>query len=198
VTGAGTAAAALTGAPPSKVPAGWDRPAPFTPVPVEDTQLRPAALEPDAEPDSGDEPSGARRRPRWLLLAAGGVLAAAAVTGMVVVNGAGAPAPAPQSKPSVDGPLDAVAPGSVVPAPAKLTGTKAGSSVTFTWEDPAPAEGDAYMWRPVSVLEAGENTSSSEARAVVAASPDAATRVEVVIRRGNGQASPEPAKACVP
>ncbi|QHK20155.1 protein kinase [Pseudarthrobacter psychrotolerans] len=197
-TGSRTGAVAPAGVPPSNVPAGWDRPAPFTPVPVEDTQLRPAALEPDAEAASGVEPGDARRRPKWLLLAAGGVLAATAVTGMVVVNGAGAPAPAPQTKPSVDGPLDAIAPGSVVPAPAKLAGTKAGSSVTFTWENPAPAEGEVYMWRPVSVLQAGEYTSSREAQAVVAASPDAATCVEVVIRRGNGQASPEPAKACVP
>lgn len=48
------------------------------------------------------------------------------------------------------------------------------------------------MWRT------GEYTSSGEAKAVVTASPDAAACVEVVIRRGNGPASPEPAKACVP
>ncbi|MET3175531.1 UNVERIFIED_ORG: hypothetical protein ABIB52_003398 [Arthrobacter sp. UYCu721] len=85
-TGARTRAVAPAGAPPSNVPAGWDRPAPFTPLPVEDTQLPPTALEPDAEPDSGDEPGAAVRRPKWLL-------------------------------------LDAVAPGSVVPAPAQLAGT---------------------------------------------------------------------------
>lgn len=38
------------------------------------------------------------------------------------------------------------------------------------------------MWRWVSVLQSGEYTSSNEARAVVAASLDAATCVEVVIR----------------
>jgi hypothetical protein len=57
----------------------------------------------------------------------------------------------------------------------KLAGTKAGSSVTFTWENPAPV--DVYMWRPISVLQAGEYTSSNEARAVVAASPEPDKRV---------------------
>jgi hypothetical protein len=54
------------------------------------------------------------------------------------------------------------------------------------------------MWRPVSVLQSGEYTSSSEAQAVLSASPESQTCVEVVIRRSNGQATPEPAKACVP
>jgi hypothetical protein len=48
------------------------------------------------------------------------------------------------------------------------------------------------------VLKTGEYSSSSEARAVLAASPDEQTCLEVVIRRSNGQATPEPAKACVP
>lgn len=116
----------------------------------------------------------------------------------MVVNGAGTLAPAPQTKASVDGPLDAVAPCSVVLTPDKLSGTKAGASVMFRWVNPAPAAGDVYMWRPVSVLQAGKYSSSSDARAVVAASPDAATRVEVVIRGGNRQASPGTRKACVP
>ena len=195
---AGTADRAPGGAPPSSVSSGWDRPAPFKPLPVEDTQLRPPPEEPGDGHPGGDGAAEVRRRPKWLLLAAGGVLAAAAVTGLVVVNGAGAPAGQPQAKPGADTPLDAVAPGSVVPAPANLAGTKAGDRVTFTWENPAPAAGDVYMWRPVSVLQSGEYTGSSEPSAVVAASPDGATCLEVVIRRGNGQASPEPAKACVP
>ncbi|WP_309105785.1 protein kinase [Arthrobacter sp.] len=174
---------------------GWDRPAPMTPLPVEDTQLRPA--EPDSVPEAAVEPDSRGGR-KWLLLAAGGVLAAAAVTAVLLVNGVGTTPSAPQSTPGLDGPLDAVGPGSVVPAPSKLAGTKTGGSVTFTWENPAPAEGDVYMWRPVSVMESGEYTTSSQAQAVLAASPDAQTCVEVVIRRSNGQGTPEPAKACVP
>ncbi|WLQ08344.1 serine/threonine-protein kinase [Arthrobacter oryzae] len=202
----GTAAAAFFPPPPSPaVPAsrpaaaagtgGDDRPAPFTPLPVEDTQLRPA--EPVPLPDGGEGPQP-RRHPKWLLVAAGGVLAVAAVIGLVSVNGGATTPAAPETSPGLDGPLDAVAPGSVVPAPARLSGTKEGESVTFTWENPAPAAGDTYMWRAVSVMHSGEYTSSSEARAVIVSSPDGQTCLEVVIRRSNGQATPEPAKACVP
>jgi len=175
-------------------PAPWDRPAAFTPMPVEDTQLRPAQPETPLDDTADGQP---RRRHKWLLFAAGGVLAAAAV-GVALANGTG-PTPAPaETSAGLDGPLDPVATGSVVPAPAKLAGTKAGGSVTFTWENPAPADGDVYMWRPVSVMESGEYTTSSEARAVLIASPDTQTCVEVLIRRSTGQATPEPVRACVP
>jgi hypothetical protein len=172
----------------------WERPAPFTPLPVEETQLRPA--EPAPDPAIAAE-AESRRRPKWLLLAAGGVLAAAVVGGLFVVNGAGMPS-APKTTSAVEGPLDAVGPGSVVPAPANLAGSRDGGNVTFIWENPAPVDGDVFMWRPVSVLQTGDYTTSREARAVVASSPDAQTCLEVVIRRSTGQATPEPAKACVP
>ena len=194
LTDAPTSAAPMSSAPASAAPTWRDRPAPFTPLPVEDTRLRQA--DPAPEAGAGDEPES-RRRPKWLMLAAGGVLAAVAVTGFLVVNGAGSTPSTPQAKPSLDGPLDAVAAGGVVPAPSNLAGTTSDGSVTFTWENPAPVDGDVYMWRPVSVLQSGEYTSSSEARAVLTASPDQ-TCLEVVIRRSNGQASAEPAKACVP
>lgn len=184
---------------PVAAPMKWDRPAPLEALPVEDTRLRPPL--PDPVPETPEEPDSRGQR-KWLLVAAGGVLAAVAVTGVVILNSAGTTPPAPRttsgSESPLDEPLEAVGPGTAVPAPAKLAGIRSGGNVTFTWENPAPVEGDVYMWRTVSVLQSGEYTSSSEARAVLAASPDAQTCVEVVIRRTNGQATPEPAKACVP
>jgi hypothetical protein len=126
------------------------------------------------------------------------VLAAAAAAAVIAAN-SGANAPAPSASATFDQkPADAVAVGAVVPAPAKLAGSKTADTVTFTWENPEPASGDVYMWRSLSVLEAGDYKAATKAEAVVAAQPGAQTCIEVVIRRSSGQASPEPAKACVP
>lgn len=165
----------------------------FSETPVDDTRLRQSAPTPDVEPAPE-----ARRRPTWLLLGAGGVLVAAVVAGVIAV-GSGSNAPEPSSSPSYDQkPADAVVVGALVPAPAKLAGIKTADKVTFTWENPEPVSGDVYMWRPVSVMEAGEYKAATTPEAVVVANPGAQTCIEVVIRRSSGQASPEPAKACVP
>jgi len=106
----------------------------------------------------------------------------------------GGPAePSPSASPS-DAPIDVVpvAPG----APEGLTGSAGPDGVVFTWTNPAPQEGDEYLWGVVPrdgsdpVLERTADTSVT-----VAADPSGSTCVQVLTRRANGQAS-SPATAC--
>lgn len=177
--------------PVGSVPGGLPRR--FAEAPVDDTRLRQSATE--AEPEGT---LARRRQPRWLLACAGGVLVAAGVAGVLIVgNNANTVNPAAARVPS-EKPADALAVGASVPSPAKLSGVKSASGVTFTWENPNPLSGDVYVWRTVSVMADGEYKSSTAATVTVAAGQPGPTCIEVLIRRSNGQASSEPAKACVP
>ena len=164
----------------------------FTEAPVEDTHLRPTVAEPETE-----ETPATRRHPRWLLASAGVVLVTAAIAGVFIVGNNTNTASPSAPRISSEKPADALAADAAVPTPAKLGGVKGTDGVTFTWENPSPQPGDLYVWRTVSVMTEGDYHSSTAATVKVAPDQTGPTCIEVLIRRSNGQASSEPAKACV-
>jgi hypothetical protein len=142
---------------------------------------------------------GARSRTgRRVLAAAGSALVlVAVVVGVVLVAGRPDGGAAPGAGSEFPGPTEPVA--GTVPAPVDLAGTRAeDGSVTFTWTNPTPEDGDSYLWGRRTVtgppaLELVEGTSVT-----VEAQPDEQVCVEVSIVRADRRASAVPAEGCVP
>lgn len=145
-------------------------------------------------------PGGARRPPaarRVLAVAGSALVLVAVVVGVVLLAGRpdGDAAPDPGSE--FPGPTEPVT--GAVPAPVDLAGTRAADgSVTFTWTNPTPQDGDAYLWGRRTVtgepaLELVDGTSVT-----VEALPDEQVCIEVSIVRADRRASAVPAEGCVP
>jgi hypothetical protein len=146
-------------------------------------------------PDPGAAPTS--RRGLWFAVGAGAfVLVVAVILALALpaVLGGGSD-PTPTAQPT-DEPIDVV-PVSA-PPPADLAGTVTPEGVVFTWVNPDPADGDAYLW---GVVTRGGGDPALEQIAdttvTVPADPSGTTCIQVLTRRANGQAS-EPASACVP
>ncbi|PJM73546.1 serine/threonine protein kinase [Bifidobacterium primatium] len=86
-----------------------------------------------------------------------------------------------------------------VPSPTGLTGSYSGSTVTFTWTNPDPQDGDRYAWSRVS-----GDAAQQDADTALVDSPtvtiddvtDAQTCIQVSIVRADRQMSQTPATAC--
>lgn len=158
--------------------------------PTPDLSGDPGAPAPEAAPP-------ASRRGLWFAVGAGAfVLVIAVILALslpTVLGGGGEPTP---TAAPTDEPIDVI-PVTAAP-PADLTGTVTPEGVVFTWVNPDPAQGDAYLW---GVVERGGGDTAlqpvSETTVTVPADPSGTTCIEVLIRRANGQAS-DPATACAP
>jgi len=152
--------------------------------------------------DPSDADTASPQRPRRTGALVGGIVAAVIVlagAGVAIAAGAGllAPAPQPSSAPSEEeGPVD-ILPVGGVPAVEALEGTVVGGDVTFTWRNPAPEEGDSYLWGVQRLGEATRLESTAEATVTVPAEPGGRTCVEVTLVRADRQSSPT-AEACAP
>lgn len=163
---------------------------------VEATVLRPAAqggLEVPAADDAPPEPEPERQRRVWPAVVAGaGLLVAAGVAAVIVLGGGAEPpelvAPSPTASP-----VDPVM--SIVPAPTDLASTVDGDTVTFTWTNPEPEDGDSFLWRTVSVLETGELERLAEPTVELPLADQVC--IEVMLRRDSGRTS-EPVRGCAP
>jgi len=212
---------------PSAVPPPWTADPAGPPVDLgagpEATRLRPVRTVPPGAAPSGAVPAGAApgsptgsdrpgppvhevhpggptrsRTGRRVLAAAGSALVlVAVVVGVVLLAGRPDPDPAPGSGSEFPGPTEPVA--GTVPAPTDLAGTRADDgSVTFTWTNPTPEDGDTYLW--------GRRTATGEpalelvdaTSVTVAAQPGEEVCVEVSIVRADRRASAVPAEGCVP
>ena len=140
-------------------------------------------------------PAGPRsRRGLWIGIAVA-IVAVLVIAGVALAS---ALSPAPDPEPTSTGTSVPQDPSDgFVPAPADVTGTASGGQVTFTWTNPDPQEGDAFIWYPVTLDGNGSPTRTKETTASLAADSSGRTCIEVQLVRENG-ASGNPTRACTP
>ena len=109
---------------------------------------------------------------------------------MMVANMSTAPEPEASSEPE---PQDVIT--DAVPRVTELVGTRSGTSVTFTWENPSPEEGDSYIWQLVDLSGSAEAATIPDPTVTIEASAGQ-TCLDVILRRGDGRSS-EPVRGCV-
>ncbi|MCL2803528.1 MAG: protein kinase [Micrococcales bacterium] len=199
--------------PPAAVPASSR---PVYPTQVIAQAPRPAtgaAIRPSIAHNPAPQPQPTKSR-RGLTVALAG-LATLAIGVVAVIffilpgNGANQPADATSTD---DGPPAAVdsdqvqtsqdnpaAGGSEVPAPEDLVGQVDGAMGSFTWTNPDPQPGDAYLWAVLDQAgQAGNGVRTTNSHATVPLDQNGHACVVVRIVRSNGHASTAPATACTP
>ncbi|WP_300266999.1 serine/threonine protein kinase [Microbacterium sp.] len=166
----------------------------------------PRAVSPDAPAvaapvqDPLAQPAEASEKPRsrvgmWIAIAAAAVVVVggAAIAGFTLLGGtAGEPDPvATQDEVVPQNPVS-----DAVPTVEEVEGVRAGDTVTFTWTNPAPEDGDLYLWNTVDL--AGDSTpqTTEETQVIVEDAPAGQMCVDVMLRRGDGRAS-EAVRGCV-
>ena len=171
-------------------------PAPATPGspggpggPASAAPVAPAAPDGTAAGAPAGGPAAPRsRRGLWI---GGGIAAAIVVVGGIAL-GASLIAPAVQEP--VESPTASVAPqdpiGDVVPAVADLTGSVQGADAVFTWTNPDPQEGDAYLWHVVTLTGNGQDERVEATTVTLPADPGGTTCIEVTLLRSTGRAGP--------
>ncbi|MCC2336630.1 serine/threonine-protein kinase [Cellulomonas wangsupingiae] len=155
---------------------------------------------PPAPPRPVGVPDGPASRRGARVAAVAGAVVVAAVVGVLVAT-LGDSAPGGTVAPSDE--LAAPQTGSVaapVPAPHSLEGTRAADgSVTFTWQNPDPQDGDRYLWGVLAVT--GDPTMALVDEERVTVPADQATGevcIEVSIVRADRSSSARPVQGCAP
>lgn len=129
---------------------------------------------------------------------AAGVAGAAVLTALVIAAAASFDRPDGAAQPTPTDTATLQVPAQTPPAPTDLAGTvEADGSVTFTWVNPEPQDGDGYLWGPYDPTGSGRMTPA--AAPPVTLQPDATgkTCVQVTVVRADGRMS-DPAVGCVP
>ncbi|MBF0686906.1 MAG: serine/threonine protein kinase [Cellulomonas sp.] len=163
------------------------------------TLVPPAAPAPVPAPAGTPDGPEVRRGGRVGAVVAGVVVVTA--VGAVLVASLGGADPVPPGVPS-----DTFAPAQTgpaaapVPAPHSLDGTRAADgSVTFTWQNPDPQDGDRYLWGVLTAT--GEPTLvlvDDERVTVPAEQATGEVCIEVSIVRADRSRSARPAQGCAP
>ncbi|UZN01788.1 serine/threonine-protein kinase [Cellulomonas sp. S1-8] len=140
------------------------------------------------------------RRGARVVAAVAGLVVVAAVVGVLVATLGGADPVGPIA-PTDDLAAPQTGPAAApVPAPHSLAGVRAADgSVTFTWQNPEPQDGDQYLWGVLAAT--GEPTLEVVDTERVTVPADQATGevcVQVSIVRADRSASARPAQGCAP
>ena len=129
----------------------------------------------------------------WLIAVIGVVLLVGGIVFASSLTGALVPTPAPTTEePQPQDPL-----AGIVPAPEDVTGSNEGGIVAFTWTNPAPEDGDTYIWYEVTLDGPGEPHIVEQADATLEGERTGRTCIEVLIKRADGRSTPEPVRGCV-
>lgn len=173
-----------------------------TPREVDFTGPMPAELDrghtyvPPVDAAAPPAPVSSDRR-RWPI-----ILGAVAAVAVLAVVGVVAARTILGAKPDVGETLTSNEPnpadpiGVVVPRVADLSGRQDGDTVTFTWVNPDPQEGDRYTYY-VQVLGEDRVDQATADTEVIVDAQEPRTCIEVVLRRANGRGS-APETSCVP
>jgi serine/threonine protein kinase len=174
---------------------------------------RPARRFPDAgrgwEPDGAtahrvEERSGASPAMAWATENKVGIIASLVVLVLGVVaavwladNLTGRPAPETAPTLISESPaLPLPEPEEPVEAAQEVTGSRKGEDAVFTWTNPEPKDGDAYLWRSTTATGKGRITTAEKTSATTPVLEEDRTCIEVVVVRSNGKQS-DPAVGCV-
>ncbi|MBO9555222.1 serine/threonine-protein kinase [Cellulomonas sp.] len=174
-----------------------------TVAPVTDT--RTANPSPEAVPlvvDPGDPRRARGARRTRLVVGSVSALVVAGAAVAIALNASdddpGTSTPPGATQDFTDGTQDDDGADAPVPSPHSLAGTRqADGSVVFTWENPAPQDGDRYLWGVLSAT--GEPTLEIvDVPTVTVPAASGEVCIEVSIVRANRQASATPAQGCAP
>lgn len=139
------------------------------------------------------EPESRKSRFRLIGLGLGGAVVVGAVV-MAIAGGQHGAAPSIDPSPEVSfTPSDTL--DDVVPAPTDVRAQQAGDQVVFTWVNPDPQPGDAYLWRVLSLVDERELAQAADPTVTVPIQ-DGQTCLEVYLTRA-GKASVDAAKGCL-
>lgn len=144
-------------------------------------------------------PAPASRRGLWIGLAVAASVvitagAVAAVAGMLGFFGGSTEDPVKSPASSV-APQDPV--GDLVPAVSDPVGVVQGGEVVFTWVNPDPKEGDAYIWYPYTLDGNGQAQRILTTSVTLPADPSGRTCIKVTLQRSDSTTGPE-TRGCTP
>ncbi|WP_250646151.1 hypothetical protein [Microbacterium tenebrionis] len=129
----------------------------------------------------------------WIGIAAAAVvLVGGTIIGVNLLQGTGEPDPVATQQGAV--PKDPIS--DAVPAVDDLAGTRDGTTITFTWTNPAEEDGDLYLWNTVSLDGTGVPESTEEPTVTFEGAATGQVCIDVLLRREDGRAS-EQVRGCV-
>ncbi|WP_309066655.1 serine/threonine-protein kinase [Microbacterium sp.] len=103
----------------------------------------------------------------------------------------------PQPEPSSsepDAPQDPIT--GIVPSVTDLTGTRSGDTVSFSWTNPDPQDGDSFIWYEVTLDGPGAPNTTEQTTATLPGPHPQRTCVEVILKRADGRSAQE-VRECV-
>lgn len=191
------APATLAPAPPAYVPpvtasAPRDFTGPAIPAPLEDATVLGHEPDPAAAPSAGAQdpsaPPPAARTTRTALLAAIGLALVGGVVAWQLLGGSATEGTTQDVEPTGSSrPADAV--GDSVPSPRGLALVRRGDEVVVRWRNPAPEDGDSFLYRVADPSQQRPLEGPVESSPVTVPAEQGRTCVEVMLRRSNGQTS---------